>query len=128
MASKLVGENGFVIGVDMTDEQLAVARRHVDSMREKFGYNHPNVDFRKGFIEDLKAMDVKENIAVIQAFCPAGTRNIFPVSRRSLSCSPTHFFCISFKTQPAAVWFQYHSANSRLLGARAPGRELAASK
>jgi len=61
VASKLAGENGFVIGVDMTDEQLAVAKRHVDSMREKFGYKHPNVDFRKGFIEDLKALDIADN-------------------------------------------------------------------
>lgn len=70
VASKLAGENGFVIGVDMTDEQLAVAKRHVDSMREKFGYKHPNVDFRKGFIEDLKALDIADNsIDVVISNC-----------------------------------------------------------
>ena len=30
IAGKLVGENGYVVGVDMTDEQLKVANDHVD--------------------------------------------------------------------------------------------------
>lgn len=49
----LVGEEGFVVGVDMTDEQLAVANRHIDFHREQFGYARPNVEFRKGYIEKL---------------------------------------------------------------------------
>ncbi len=61
MASHLVGENGYVIGVDMTDEQLNVANRHIESQREKFGFKKSNVDFRKGFIEDLKSMKIEDN-------------------------------------------------------------------
>ena len=38
LASKLVGEDGHVIGVDMTDEQLAVANEHIDYHTKKFGY------------------------------------------------------------------------------------------
>lgn len=49
----LVGEEGFVVGVDMTDEQLAVANRHIDFHREQFGYPRSNVEFRKGYIEKL---------------------------------------------------------------------------
>ncbi len=33
--SKLVGKKGKVIGVDMTDEQLEIAHRHIDSQMRK---------------------------------------------------------------------------------------------
>jgi SAM-dependent methyltransferase len=61
LASKLVGPNGFVIGIDMTDEQLAVARRHVSSQTARFGFATPNVDFRQGYIEDLAACGLADN-------------------------------------------------------------------
>ncbi len=35
--SKLVGERGSVVGVDMTDEQLAIANRHIDYHTKAFG-------------------------------------------------------------------------------------------
>ena len=41
MLSKLVGPTGKVIGVDMTDEQIQVARNHVDYHTEKFGFDSP---------------------------------------------------------------------------------------
>ena len=47
VASKLVGENGKVIGVDMTDDQLDFARKYQDQMAEKFGYKKSNVEFKK---------------------------------------------------------------------------------
>lgn len=53
IASKLVGENGSVVGVDMTDEQLVVANKYVAYHQEKFGYKHSNVEFIKGNIEAL---------------------------------------------------------------------------
>ncbi len=59
--SKLVGESGRVIGIDMTEEQLEVARRHVDSQAKKFGYAKPNTEFLHGYIEDLKAAGIEDN-------------------------------------------------------------------
>jgi arsenite methyltransferase len=53
--SHLVGEKGSVIGVDMTDEQLQVARKHLDYHSKTFGYKKSNVDFIKGDIENLSA-------------------------------------------------------------------------
>ena len=61
LLSKLVGENGHVIGVDMTEEQLDVARRHIGYHTEKFGYSKPNVEFRQGYIEDLKSANIPDN-------------------------------------------------------------------
>ena len=49
----LVGESGSVTGVDMTDEQLSVARRHIAHHAEAFGYGAPNTVFHRGYIERL---------------------------------------------------------------------------
>jgi SAM-dependent methyltransferase len=54
--SRLVGERGFVLGVDMTPEQLEVAERHIAPHMARFGYRTPNVAFRQGYIEDLGAL------------------------------------------------------------------------
>lgn len=51
--SRLVGEKGSVVGVDMTREQLAVARSHLDYHAKAFGYAKSNVTFLDGYIEDL---------------------------------------------------------------------------
>jgi len=56
--SQLVGQNGEVIGVDMTDQQLDVANRHIDYHTEKFGYKRSNVKFIKGNIESLETLDL----------------------------------------------------------------------
>ena len=56
--SKLVGPRGRVIGLDMTDEQLAVARRHQAFHAERFGW--ANTDFRQGYIEDLAAAGIAD--------------------------------------------------------------------
>ena len=57
--SRLVGESGRVVGVDMTDEQLAVARRHVDHHAKRFGYAAPNVEFHQGYLERLDELDLE---------------------------------------------------------------------
>lgn len=59
--SKLVGETGSVTGVDMTDQQLEVARKHLDYHRSKFAFKTSNVRFLKGNIEDLKSLDIGDN-------------------------------------------------------------------
>ncbi len=51
--AQLVGPAGEVIGVDMTAEQLAVARAHIDWHRERFGFQTSNVRFLEGYIERL---------------------------------------------------------------------------
>lgn len=54
--SKLVGPRGRVIGLDMTEEQLAVARRHQQYHADKFGF--ANTEFRQGYIEDLQGAGI----------------------------------------------------------------------
>ena len=52
IAAQVVGPTGKVIGVDMTDEMLEVARRNAPLVAERLGY--ANVEFRKGRIQDLR--------------------------------------------------------------------------
>lgn len=54
--SKLVGENGRVVGIDMTDEQIDVAKKHIPFHTKSFGFSKPNVEFRKGYIENLEGL------------------------------------------------------------------------
>ncbi len=61
VASRLVGPEGYVIGVDMTEEQLDVAQRHRTSQTARFGYATPNVDFRHGYIENLETAGIEDN-------------------------------------------------------------------
>jgi len=59
--SKLVGEKGYVAGVDMTDEQLNIANTYIDYHTKKYGYFKPNVEFKKGYIEFLDELGFEEN-------------------------------------------------------------------
>jgi len=59
--SYFVGEEGEVVGVDMTDEQLEVGNRYLPLQTKKFGYKSPNVRFVQGYIEDLAAIDLPDD-------------------------------------------------------------------
>jgi len=52
LAAQLVGESGHVIGVDMNDDMLALARRHQPAMAQTLGGDR--VRFVKGRIQDLR--------------------------------------------------------------------------
>ncbi|MFC2953222.1 methyltransferase domain-containing protein [Marinicaulis aureus] len=55
--AQLAGATGDVIGVDMTPEQLTVARDHLDWHADRFGY--ANVRFLEGDIERLGGLDLE---------------------------------------------------------------------
>jgi arsenite methyltransferase len=63
IASQVVGAEGKVIGVDMTDDMLEVANRNALIVAEKIGY--ANVEFRKGRIQDL-GLDLDRLDAALQ--------------------------------------------------------------
>jgi arsenite methyltransferase len=54
--AQLTGPQGEVVGVDMTDEQIATAEAHLGWHQERFGYG--NVRFLKGYIEKLEELDL----------------------------------------------------------------------
>lgn len=57
MAAQLVGESGRVIGVDMNDDMLGLARKYQQPMADVIGGQR--VEFRKGKIQDL-ALDMEQ--------------------------------------------------------------------
>lgn len=59
VASVLVGPKGSVIGVDMTEEQLQVARGHIEEFQRSLSFS-PRLEFRQGFIEDLRACNIDD--------------------------------------------------------------------
>jgi SAM-dependent methyltransferase len=70
MLSRLVGESGRVIGVDMTEQQLAVANLHRQWHADRYGYKHSNVEFAHGKIEDLTSVNIADNsIDVVVSNC-----------------------------------------------------------
>jgi SAM-dependent methyltransferase len=52
LAAQVVGPEGRVIGIDMNDEMLALARRHAPDVGRRIGFS--NVTFRKARIQDLR--------------------------------------------------------------------------
>ena len=52
LAAQVVGPEGRVIGVDMNDEMLALARRHAPEVARRIGFS--NVTFHKAKIQDLR--------------------------------------------------------------------------
>jgi len=86
--SKLVGRDGRVIGLDMTEEQLAVAQRHREYHARKFGWD--NTEFRQGYIEDLAGAGMADaSVDLVVSNCvlnlspdkPRAFREIFRVLR-----------------------------------------------
>jgi arsenite methyltransferase len=61
--AQMAGESGQVVGVDMTEEQLAVAERHREHHREAFGYARDNVEFRLGYIERLDELGLERPVS-----------------------------------------------------------------
>jgi ubiquinone/menaquinone biosynthesis C-methylase UbiE len=51
IASQIVGPRGSVIGIDVNDEMLALARRWAPEVARRVGF--ANVEFRRGRIQDL---------------------------------------------------------------------------
>ena len=56
-ASRLVGPTGHVIGIDMTDTMLAIARKNAAIVAENLGYPASNVEFRKGMADAMPVED-----------------------------------------------------------------------
>ncbi|RMH36486.1 MAG: methyltransferase domain-containing protein [Nitrospirae bacterium] len=66
-ASRRVGPTGRVIGIDMTDEMLALARAQAPTVAKNLGYPQPNVEFRKGYADAMPVED--ESVDLIISNC-----------------------------------------------------------
>ena len=116
VVSKLVGERGSVIGIDMNEDQLAVARRYQDEMAQKLGL--ANVEFRLGYIEDLAAAGIADaSVDVVISNCVINLSPdkaaVFSEIRRVLRDGGVLFFSDVFADRPVPPEV---SANPLLLG------------
>jgi len=62
LAARIVGASGRVIGVDMTPEMLALARRNAEKFTRSTGLD--NIAFRKGCIEELPLDDASVDVII----------------------------------------------------------------
>ena len=60
-AARLVGAKGRVIGVDLRGNLLVLAEKQLPGFMKKLQYKKPNVEFFKGYPEDLAALGIKDN-------------------------------------------------------------------
>jgi SAM-dependent methyltransferase len=61
LAAQLIGDGGRVVGVDMTDEQLAVAREHKDKFIAENNLKADQIEFVQGYIEKLDEAGLEAN-------------------------------------------------------------------
>jgi ubiquinone/menaquinone biosynthesis C-methylase UbiE len=89
IARRIVGENGHVIGIDMTQEMINVATRN----QLKLGYD--NVEFRLGEIENLPLDDNSADVIISNCVL-----NLVPDKQKAFneiyrSLKPGGHFCVS---------------------------------
>ena len=65
IASRKTGADGKVIGIDMTDEMLEVARKCSETVSQNLGYK--NVEFKKGYLEEIPVDN--ETVDLITSNC-----------------------------------------------------------
>lgn len=63
-ASRLVGPTGCVIGIDMTDTMLEIARKNAAVVATNLGYPASNVEFRKGLADAMPVQDGTINLII----------------------------------------------------------------
>lgn len=80
ISAQVVGPQGRVIGIDMNDDMLALARKYQKTLGDKLGYH--NVEFHKGKIQELGiipdgSVDVIVSNCVLNLVEPGAKERLF---------------------------------------------------
>ncbi len=67
--SKLIGEEGFVTGIDMTRNQIDIANKYINHHTKIFNYQKPNVSFILDDIEKIEKHIKKNSIDLVTSNC-----------------------------------------------------------
>ncbi|MFQ5673401.1 MAG: methyltransferase domain-containing protein [Nitrospinales bacterium] len=65
IAAKYVGPGGRVIGIDMTEEMLSIARENAEKVTKNLGYR--NIEFKQGFLEAIPLED--DSVDLVTSNC-----------------------------------------------------------
>lgn len=84
IASRIVGAKGRVLGIDMTEEMLATARKNAGQVAQNLGY--ANVEFQHGFLENLPVEDAAADVVTSNCVINLSThkREVFAEIHRVL--------------------------------------------
>ncbi len=63
-AARRVGAAGRVIGIDMTDTMLEIARRHAPLVAKNLRYPQSNIEFRKGMADAMPVEDASIDLII----------------------------------------------------------------
>ena len=113
LLAQLVGEQGEVVGVDMTAEQLAVARAHEEWHREQFGFARRNTRFLEGFIERLAELPLEpHSFDVVVSNCVVNLSPdkpaVFAGARRLLRAGGEMYFSDVYCDRRLPVAVRHH--------------------
>lgn len=67
--SKLSGQTGFVHGIDMTENQIKVAKKHQKAQTKRFEYDEVNTNFVHDYIENIDKHFKEESIDIVTSNC-----------------------------------------------------------
>lgn len=67
--SRLIGEKGHAYGIDMTANQINIAKKHVNEQMKIFGYEKENVTFIHDTMEKLSSHFRRESLDLITSNC-----------------------------------------------------------
>ncbi|XP_048397201.1 arsenite methyltransferase isoform X2 [Stegostoma tigrinum] len=102
---KLVGPNGHVTGVDMTDELIQLSRNYISYHQEKFGYTETNTEFIQGYIEKLGEAGIQYNkfdvliSNCVICLCP-DKKAVFAEAYRALKEGGEMYFSDMYASEP----------------------------
>lgn len=63
-AARRVGPTGRIIGIDMTDKMLEIARRNAPLVAANLGYANSNIEFRKGMADAMPVEDASIDLII----------------------------------------------------------------
>mgnify|MGYP000473965285 CR=1 FL=1 len=67
--SKLSGQSGFVHGIDMTQNQISVAKKHQKDQTKRFEYKEVNTNFIHDYIESIDKHFKENSIDIVTSNC-----------------------------------------------------------
>jgi arsenite methyltransferase len=67
--SKLVGQNGFVYGIDMTESQIEIAKKYQTDQMARFGYKDMNVEFIHDYMENADKYIQPNSLDMVTSNC-----------------------------------------------------------